>query len=271
MADSNALTIAGFDPSSGAGVTADLAVFAAHGIFSTSVITALTVQSTVGVQRSELVPGAFLAETLACLQDDLPPQGIKIGMLGGVEQVRAVAAYLHPLRTGGAQPLVVLDPVLRSSSGATLLDEAGLSLLIEQLLPLVDVVTPNLAELSLLTGRVCEQPAEIALAGRTLTAKHCGLNVIVTGGDGPEPNDLLIQQDLVTVLHGERIETKATHGTGCAFSSALLCGLLRGEDMLAAAWTAKRYVQEALRTAVPRGRGHGPMNLLWPISRRDDH
>ena len=107
-----ALTIAGFDPSSGAGITADLAVFAAHGVFGTAAVTALTVQSTRGVRRTEPIEAGLLAETLACLHDDLPPQGIKIGMLGGLEQVQTVAAYLRPLRSAKAKPLVVLDPVL---------------------------------------------------------------------------------------------------------------------------------------------------------------
>jgi hydroxymethylpyrimidine/phosphomethylpyrimidine kinase len=265
-----ALTIAGFDPSSGAGVTADLAVFAAHGVFGTSAITALTVQSTMGVRRSEPVSAELLAETLACLQDDLPPHGIKIGVLSGAQQVQAVVEYLRPLRALQHRPIVVLDPVLRSTSGATLLDEVGLSLLAKQLLPLVDVVTPNAVELAILTGMPSGRPTEMVLAGRSLTAKHAGLTVIVTGGDCPVPNDLLVQNESVTVLHGERVETNSTHGTGCAFSSALLCRMLCGEDMLAAAWGAKRYVQEALRTAVPRGHGRGPMNLMWPVSQREN-
>ena len=230
-----ALTIAGFDPSSGAGVTADLAVFAAHGVFGTSAIAALTVQSTIGVRRSEPVSAELLAEMLACLQDDLPPHGIKIGMLGGAEQVQVVAEYLSPLQALPHRPTVVLDPVLCSSSGETLLDAVGLSLLAKQLLPLVDVVTPNAAELAMLTGMPCSRPTEMVLAAQSLTARHAGLAVIVTGGDCPAPNDLLVQNESVTVLHGERVKTNSTHGTGCALSSALLCRMLCGEDMLAAA------------------------------------
>ena len=265
-----ALTIAGFDPSSGAGITADLAVFAAHGIFGTSCITALTVQSTMGVRRSELVPPALLAQTLACLQDDLPPQGIKIGMLGGVEQVRVVVEYLRPLRMGRRSPLVVLDPILQSSSGASLLSDQGVALLLEDLLPLVDVVTPNRRELCVLTGVPCATPMQTLQAARSLTAKYGGVAAIVTGGDEPEPHDLLVQGDMVTALQGERIETTSTHGTGCAFSSALLCHLLAGEQVPVAALGAKRYVEGALRMAVPRGSGRGPMNLMWPISEAEE-
>lgn len=268
--DPVALTIAGFDPSSGAGITADLAVFAAHGIFGISAITALTVQSTVGVRRSQAVAPRLLAETLTCLQEDLPPHGIKIGMLGGAEQVGAVAAYLRLLRSSGATVPVVLDPVLRSSSGAALLSDAGVALLKEELLQLVDVITPNAAELAILTGMPCATPLEILVAARSQSAKHPGVTIIVTGGDGPLPDDLLVQGDMVTGLQGQRVETASTHGTGCAFSSALLCRLLEGDDMLTGAWGAKRYVERALRSAIPRGSGRGPMNLLWPILQRED-
>ena len=269
-ANAVALTIAGFDPSSGAGITADLAVFAAHGVFGISAITALTVQSTTGVRRSQPVAPDLLAETLACLQEDLPPNGIKIGMLGGEEQVRAVAEYLLPLRASKPRPIVALDPVMHSSSGTPLLSEPGLLLLKRDLLPLVDVITPNAGELAQLTGKWCKKPMEIVLAARSLTAKHPSLTVIVTGGDSPEPNDLLVQGEMATALHGHRVETQSTHGTGCAFSSALLCSMLHEEDMLKAAWAAKRYVQVALESAEPRGSGHGPMNLLWPILIRED-
>jgi hydroxymethylpyrimidine/phosphomethylpyrimidine kinase len=265
-----ALTIAGFDPSSGAGITADLEVFAAHDVFGVSAITALTVQSTMGVRRSQTTSPEFLAATLACLQDDLPPHGIKIGMLGRAEQVRTVAEFLRPLRAIAAKPFVVLDPVLRSSSGSVLLNEEGLALLQRDLLPLVDVVTPNVEELGVLTGLPCDTADKIAVAAHALATQYSGLTVIATGGDRPQPDDLLLHQGVLKMLEGERIETTSTHGTGCAFSSALLCRLLHGDEMASAAMAAKRYVEQALRTAVPRGRGHGPINLLWPISQRED-
>ncbi len=271
IADLTALTIAGFDPSSGAGVTADLAVFAAHGIFGTSAVTALTVQSTIGVRRSEPVSAELLADTLACLQDDLPPHGVKIGMLGGARQVRVVANYLRLLRTGAQSVIVVLDPVLRSSSGAELLDQEGTVLLLEELLPLVDVVTPNSQELGVLTGTACEDASQIAVAAHVLVTRYPGLTVLATGGDRPHPDDLLLHGAVENLLHGERVETSATHGTGCALSSALLCQLLRANSMIDAAGAAKRYVEQALRSAIPRGGGRGPMNLLWPISKHHDH
>jgi len=266
------LTIAGFDPSSGAGVTADLMVFAAHGLFGTSCITALTVQSTLGVRAVYPVGGEVLAESLACLDDDLPPAGIKIGMLGSSAAVAAVCDYLERLRIRGSTIPVVLDPVLRSSSGRELLEPAGVNLLRNRLLPLVDWVTPNHAELGCLTGN--SDPAsedQVVRAAEALQMELSllggrPLHVLATGGDQVPPNDLLITAAGESKwIAGEHIETTSTHGTGCALSSALLSGLVLGDDPATAASNAKLYVTEALRSASPIGHGQGPMNHLWPI------
>ncbi len=256
------LTIAGFDPSSGAGVTADLMVFAAHGLFGCSCITALTVQSTLGVAGSHPVAPELIRETLECLYEDLPPAGIKIGMLANAETVVAVAEFLER----NENVPVVLDPVLRSSSGRELLSPEGVVLLREQLLPLVGWVTPNLAELGILTAEAVTGREQMVEAGRKLAAGYPSLTVLVTGGHLDQPDDLLItpagEQHW---LPGEHVATTSTHGTGCALSSALLSRLVLGESSLRAATAAKRYVAEALRTATPIGHGRGPMNLLWPL------
>jgi hydroxymethylpyrimidine/phosphomethylpyrimidine kinase len=264
LAQKTALTIAGFDPSSGAGITADLQVFAAHGIFGTSAITALTVQSTVGVQRVQPVDAIILKETLGMLHEDLPPDGIKIGMLGGVAQVAVVTDYLRSLK--GNRPIVVLDPVIRSSSGALLLEEAGFRMLREELLPLVDVITPNVGELMLLAETSGENEATIQAAAKPL-AQSAEVSIVVTGGDRAKPDDLVWANGAWTRLEGEHIETTATHGTGCAFSSALLCGMLQGGTLVESAKAAKAYVAEAMRAAIPHGSGKGPINLLWPIQK----
>lgn len=259
-----ALTIAGYDPSSGAGITADLQVFAAHGIFGTSAISALTVQSTLGVRRVRPVDAMLLRETLETLDDDLPPDGIKIGMLGGAEQVAEVVRYLG--RCEGKPSVVVLDPVIRSSSGAPLLDADGLRQLRDELLPLVDVVTPNVGELALLTDSQCNDDISIQSAAEQLALRF-GCVVVVTGGDREKPDDLVFADGEWTHLSGQHIATQSTHGTGCAFSSAMLCHLLQGFTTVEAARAAKAFVAEAMRSATPRGRGRGPMNLLWPILR----
>ena len=263
------MTIAGFDPSSGAGISADLAVFAAHRFFGTAAITAMTVQSTVGVRRVQPMDAGLLADTLACLEDDLPPAGIKIGMLADRPQVIAVARYLQRLAEQGRKPHTVLDPVLRSSSGAELLTPAGLDTMMRDLLPRVDVVTPNTVELALLTGQPCANDEQIEAAATGLSLRYAGLSVLATGGHRPEPDDVLVHQGTCTTLKGTRVETSATHGTGCALSSALLCGLAEGKPMEQAAAAAKHYVEMAMRLAEPRGSGKGPMQLLWPLV--DEH
>jgi hydroxymethylpyrimidine/phosphomethylpyrimidine kinase len=263
-ADRTALTIAGFDPSSGAGITADLQVFAAHGVFGISAISALTVQSTLGVRKVQPVDATLLRETLETLHEDLPANGIKIGMLGGAEQVAEVVRYLD--RCKGKRPVVVLDPVIRSSSGAPLLNGDGLQQLRKELLPLVDVITPNAGELALLADAPCNDDASIQSAAEQLALRY-GCVVVVTGGDRETPDDLVLADGLWTRLHGQRIATRATHGTGCAFSSSMLCHLLKGLSAVDAAREAKVFVAEAMRSATPRGNGRGPMNLLWPILR----
>ena len=263
-----ALTIGGFDPSSGAGVTADLMVFAAHGIFGLSCITALTVQSTMGVRATEGVPAAVIRETLSCIEDDIPPAGIKLGMLGTADAVSEVATFLDNLRSTRRRVPVVLDPVLRSTSGWELLEPRGVDLLREALLPLVNWITPNIIELGILTGRADLNQENAVNAARQLQRECPGLNVVVTGGDLVEPVDLVVTAaGEQFALAGERIDTRSTHGTGCAFASALLARLLLGDSPHKAARAAKDYVTEAIRTATPIGHGIGPINHLWPLRR----
>ena len=256
-----ALTIAGFDPGSGAGVTADLLTFARFGVFATAAITGLTVQSTRGVRRVERVDPGLLRETLEELEADLPADGVKIGMLGGAAQVRVVADFLQGVRSVRAVTIVV-DPVLVSSSGATLLEADGVELLRELLLPLTDAVTPNTDEAALLTGQPCRNRAEAEHSAELLAARYPHLVPVITGGHLEPPIDLVWEQGKSLWLPGERIDSKATHGTGCVFSSAMLAMRLRGQDWTEAARAAKTFVLEGIRSAEARGRGHGPLNLL---------
>lgn len=261
-----ALTVAGFDPSSGAGATADLKVFANHGVYGVAAITALTVQSTQGVRRVELVSGRLLQETLECLAQDLTMAGVKIGMLGSAEAVPVVAAFLRGV--GIPRERVVLDPVIRSSSGAELLPAEGLALLREELLPVVGWVTPNVEELGMLLGEpgefvsrdhIPELAERLARLAGPDSGKR-GLNVVVTGGHLYPPDDFLRTVDGdETWFPGERVETTSTHGTGCAFSSALLCRLLAGDSPVEAVGMAKHFVRNALETARPLGQGRGPV------------
>lgn len=262
------LTIAGHDPSSGAGVTADLMVFAAHGLFGTSCITSLTVQSTLGVRSTSAIEPGLIAATLDCLESDLPPTGIKIGMLGTADAVRAVSDYLERVRSERPSMPVVLDPVLRSSSGRELLDERGRELMKDRLLPLVDWVTPNLEELSVLCDREVVDRVGVLEAAPGLRSRGERLNVMATGGHLEPPDDLVwCADDEPRWLPGVKIESRATHGTGCALSSALLSQLVLGESGCDAARRAKEYVAEAIRRAAPLGHGHGPVSHLWPLTR----
>jgi len=268
------LTIAGFDPSSGAGVTADLMVFAAHGLFGTSCITALTVQSTLGVQSTQPVESSVVGETLECLHKDLPPVGVKIGMLGTIDNIHVVSSYLdivnQPNEVNRAA-VVVLDPVLRSSSGRELVDPAGVILIREKLLPLVDWITPNLEELGWLIDRELLAREDVPsacheLQARVLQRSGNSLGVFATGGHLEPPDDFILQPNGEEIwLPGERVLTRSTHGTGCALSSAFLCRLVMGNGSTEAARAAKNYVVGAMKTAKGYGLGIGPLNHLWPI------
>lgn len=253
-----ALTIAGFDPSSGAGVTVDLKVFWNHGVYGVAAISALTVQSTQGVRRVEPVSGSLLRETLKCLVDDLPIAGVKIGMLGSAEAVREVSRFLTQAEIPRGR--VVLDPVLVSSSGAALLEPAGVDMLKTTLLPRVGWVTPNMDELGALPGSDAYLHPDIPDEASRLAALAPGLNVVVTGGHLNPPDDFLRTADgEETWFPGSKIETTSTHGTGCVFSSALLCRLLAGDSPVEAVRGAKDFVRRALESAVPLGKGKGPV------------
>ena len=271
------LAIAGHDPSSGAGITADLQTFAAHRFFGTSAITALTVQSTLGVAEIQPADPIFLRRALDHLVADLPPAGIKIGMLGSSEIAATVAAFLATLRPqegkskAGNQPPsaipVILDPILRASSGATLLPSQAIELLHHQLLPLMTWITPNWFELSALTSRPVETLAQAEAAAEHLAARHPHLHIVATAGDHAQPTDLLrLPSGDFHRFAGEHLDSTSTHGTGCAFSSALLCHLLLRDTPIETVRNAKHFVTEAIRNAPNLGHGKGPLNLFWHLS-----
>jgi hydroxymethylpyrimidine/phosphomethylpyrimidine kinase len=270
-----ALTIAGFDPGSGAGITADLKVFAAHGIYGVSCISALTVQSSLGVRAVEPLRTGLVEATLDCLAEDMAIAGVKIGMLGSSGVVGEVSGFLAAHSGSIGRDRVVLDPVLRSSSGAALIDPSGVGLIRETLLQQIGWVTPNLDELAILIGEgdgPVERSQAPAAAGRlreiAARAGNPELNVVVTGGHLERPDDFLLPANGPGIwFPGEKVETQSTHGTGCAFSSALLCQLISGKEAVEAVAAAKAYVTEALRSAYPVGKGKGPMNHLFAFDR----
>ncbi|HEX4582122.1 MAG TPA: bifunctional hydroxymethylpyrimidine kinase/phosphomethylpyrimidine kinase [Acidobacteriaceae bacterium] len=260
------LSIAGFDPSSGAGVTADLKTFAAHSVYGVAAITALTVQSTQGVRSLEPVRPSLFRETLECLAEDISLDGVKLGMLAGAGLVAEAEHFLRA--RPGLRATVVLDPVLRSSSGAGLLDAEGTALLRERLLGVVGWITPNVNELALLTGSEVRTREQVPAAAERLARQAAKIGnpdiaIVVTGGHLDRPDDYLLLQGKGSWLPGERVETRSTHGTGCAFSSALVAELVLGRTGLDAVEAAKRYVTGALRAAYPVGQGRGPLHHLF--------
>jgi hydroxymethylpyrimidine/phosphomethylpyrimidine kinase len=249
------LAIAGHDPSSGAGITADIKTISAHNCYGVTCVTALTVQSTRGVKRVEPIEGHVISEALEQLMDDLDIAAVKIGMLGSAEAAKSVSAFLkrYPLRR------VVLDPIIKSSSGACLVSREGLEVLKERILGRACVVTPNIEEAAALTGLNVTTLAEMEAAASRLHEMGAR-NVVITGGHLDPPHDLVSGVDQqVTILKGRRISGRSTHGTGCAFSTALACQLALGRDLIGAARAAKRYVESALRHAPGLGKGIGPV------------
>jgi hydroxymethylpyrimidine/phosphomethylpyrimidine kinase len=261
------LTIAGFDPGSGAGVTADIKTIAAHGCYGVACITALTVQSTAGVRRVAGVDAGLVAETLTELASDVEIAAVHIGMLGSGKVVPAVAEFLAAHK----MPNVVLDPILKSSSGTDLVDASGVRLLIEKLLPLATVVTPNIDEASALTGLTVTDPEQMRAAARKLHEMGAAA-VVVTGGHLEKAIDLLsftgkrgIEQELFKSV---RLKSNSTHGTGCAFATSVACHLAMGRGLPEAVLLAKAYITAAISRAHPLGHGIGPVHHLYRMQQQ---
>ena len=251
-----ALSIAGSDPSGGAGIQADLKTFHAHHVFGTAVLSLLTVQNTRGVRRVELVTPELVAEQIRALFDDVPPHAIKTGAIGGAEQVEAVASVLADYP---AVPLVV-DPVCVSKTRAELLDRAGRDALVRLLMPRATLITPNLDEAELLLGRTIRTGPQIEAAGRAFLDLGARAVLLKGGHREGEPIDVLCMPHGLVELHGTRIQTRHTHGVGCSLSAAITARLARDESLAEACALAKRWVASGIASAPGLGGGHGPMN-----------
>jgi hydroxymethylpyrimidine/phosphomethylpyrimidine kinase len=272
------LTIAGFDPSSGAGVTADIKTIAAHGCYGVACITAMTVQSTRGVGRVEIMDPSLVTETLEELVEDMDFAAVHLGMLGSAKVLKAVADFLEsPTRHAGSRrgksrlPNIILDPILKSSSGADLIDAAGARLMIERLVPLADVVTPNVDEAAVLTGFTVKNLDDMKSACARLHEMGSSA-VVITGGHLEKAVDLLsfttkrgIEQE---VFKAERQRSNSTHGTGCAFATAMACHLALDRGLAEAALLAKTYVAAAISYGHPLGKGTGPVHHLYRMSQQ---
>ena len=261
----NVLTIAGLDPSGGAGVLADVKTFSALGAYGTAVLTAVTAQSTQGVRAVRQLDADLVQAQLDTLLDDVRIDAVKIGMLGSAEVVRTVAAVLRRRRL----PHVVLDPVMVAKGGDRLLDVVAVGALRSELLPLCDLVTPNLPEAADLLGEA-EAPDEETMRDQLEQLKALAPGVLLKGGhlDGDESIDLLAVEGEHLRLAAPRVATKNTHGTGCTLSSAIAALRPRATSWRQAVEEAKTYVTAAIGAGdrLDVGSGHGPLHhfvQLW--------
>jgi hydroxymethylpyrimidine/phosphomethylpyrimidine kinase len=253
------LTIAGFDPSSGAGITADIKTIAAHGCYGVSAITALTVQSTQGVKAVIPVEANLLVETLSDLVQDCQVSAVHIGMLGSSEVASAVSEFLEQAKL----PNVVIDTVLASSSGDRLLDDAGVRVLKDRLIGQAAVITPNVDEASVLTGIAVAEVDDMKAAATRLHEMGAKA-VVITGGHLEKAIDLLSLKDqYVQIFRSDKLDSPNTHGTGCAFSTAIACQLAFERSLSSAVLLAKSYVTAAITSGYAIGRGAGPVNHMF--------
>jgi hydroxymethylpyrimidine/phosphomethylpyrimidine kinase len=256
-----ALTIAGSDSGGGAGIQADLKTFQQFGVFGTTVIVALTAQNTRQVRAVESVPENMVTEQLTALAEDLPPAALKTGMLAEAALVRLVA---RAIRENGWGPLVV-DPVMVATSGARLLSTEAEEVVREDLLPLAALVTPNLDEAAILTGRVVHDAPTMERAGATLLRFGAGAALIKGGHlSGPVLTDILVTPSGIRRFSRPRIDTASVHGTGCTLSAAITAGLALGRPLERAVEDALDFVHRAIAAAPGLGSGHGPLNHTVP-------
>ena len=256
-----ALTIAGSDSGGGAGIQADLKTFAALGVYGMSAVTAVTAQNTLGVTAVQDISLEVIAAQIDAVVKDIGVDVVKTGMLSSAEIIGVVASKA---REHGFERLVV-DPVMVAASGARLLRDDAVETLVSDLLPLATVVTPNVPEAEVLTGgRIADEDGmrEAARAIGAMGPRY----VVVKGGHldaSGRSVDVLFDGQEFSEFAGERIETESTHGTGCTFASAIAAGLARGLSVGEAVGLAKRYVWEAMESAFPVGRGHGPVSHFY--------
>ncbi|MDQ2775081.1 MAG: bifunctional hydroxymethylpyrimidine kinase/phosphomethylpyrimidine kinase [Acidobacteriota bacterium] len=250
-----ALTIAGSDPSGGAGIQADLKTFHQFGVYGQAVISLLTVQNTRQVSRVETVPVDFVLEQLEAVIADMPPAAAKTGALGSTEIVECVAKLARTFEF----PLVV-DPVMISKHGAPLLSRSAAEALKRKLLPCATLITPNIPEAELLSGMHIEDEEDIRFAAEHLLTLGCKAVLIKGGHSTGQPVDFLFDGSDFTAFPGIRVHSAHTHGTGCAYSAAITALLATGHELKRAVAAAKEFIQCAIETAPDLGSGNGPIN-----------
>lgn len=259
-----ALTIAGSDCSGGAGIQADLKTMTVNGVYAMSAITALTAQNTTGVAGILEVTPDFLKQQIDMIFDDIRPDAVKIGMVSSSALIRVIA---ERLRFYHAENIVV-DPVMVATSGSALMKNDAVETLIDQLLPLATLVTPNIPEAQVLSGMSIETEEEMEAAARKIgDACHCA--VLVKGGHNiNDANDLLYTDGKLQWFYGKRIDNPNTHGTGCTLSSAIAANLAKGYPLTQSVQKAKEYISGALAAMLDLGKGSGPMNHAFMLPQK---
>ena len=259
-----ALTIAGSDSSGGAGIQADIKTMTANGVFAMSAITALTAQNTTGVTGIMEVSPEFLEEQIDCIFTDIRPDAVKIGMVSSSGLITAIADRLKEYHAEN----IVVDPVMVATSGAKLISDDAVATLKEKLLPIADILTPNIPETEVLSGMEVKTEEDMVSAARKISEQYqCA--VLVKGGHQlNDANDLLYRNGECRWFYGKRIDNPNTHGTGCTLSSAIASNLAKGFPMDESVERAKEYISGALGAMLDLGRGSGPMNHAFDITGR---
>ena len=258
------LSIAGSDCSGGAGIQADIKTMTMNGVYAMSVITALTAQNTTGVRAIQESSPEFLKQQIDAVFEDIPPDAVKIGMLASGELVHVIA---ERLRYYGAKN-IVLDPVMVATSGSALIKTDAVQTLIEELLPISRLVTPNIPEAQVLSGMSIKNKEDMLCAARLIGDRHhCA--VLLKGGHSiNDANDLLYSNGKLTWFEGKRINNPNTHGTGCTLSSAIAANLAKGYSLEQAIESAKEYISGALSAMLDLGRCSGPLDHAYKINKQ---
>lgn len=253
-----ALTVAGSDCSGGAGIQADLKTFTVHGVYGMSVITALTAQNTCGVRKIADTPVEMVEAQLQAVFEDIFPDAVKTGMMSSAKIIRIVAEGLKYYKAKN----IVMDPVMVSTSGHSLLAEDARQALVRELMPLATVITPNLPEAEKLCGFPVESKEDMLRAAKYLAGQLPGVVLIKGGHIETDSDDLLYTEGQPVWLRGEHIKNPNTHGTGCTLSSAIASNLAKGMQMAQAVALAKEYITKAIAAGLKLGRGRGPLNHM---------
>lgn len=258
------LTIASSDCSGGAGIQADLKTMTANGVYGMSAITSITAQNTCGVAGVYDVSPEALKSQLDAVFTDIFPDSVKIGMVSSVPLIKIISEKLKKYNPKN----IVLDPVMVSTSGHSLLAPDAQNTLISELFPLADIITPNAPEAEVLSGISILSESDM-LSSAKFMAEKFNTAVLLKGGhiDG---NDLLYYNENIFWIRGKYINTKNTHGTGCTLSSAIASQLAKGHDMHTAVIKAKHYISGAIQNDIHLGHGHGPLNHIWNIQEREE-